>query len=179
MLLCIMSLSSTPARCAPSRAASPGEHATQDAGLILARPLFAKDRRPPPQPRGSAAASAETLPRLSGIVVTASYRRAIFDRQGHPAACREGDRIGPYTILAIAGQQVTLAGPDGRRVVGLSFDSNRPGSGFASVTPPSPSIMDRLNSHVPYRPVMPKMPTSEEFIARMTQQAQQAQQPTN
>ena len=154
----------------PAVAAQPGRsHAAADAAIVLARPLFAKDRRPPPEPRGLEAARSDRLPRLSGIVIAAAYRRAIFDGNGHPATYREGDRIGPYIILAIGSQRVTLTGPDGRQDIGLSFDSNRSAGSAAPVALSGPSILDRLNSRVPYRPAMPKLPTNEAFIARMTQ----------
>ena len=146
----------------------PGEHAPQDAGIILERPLFATTRRPPPGPRESAAGPADTMPRLSGIIIAASYRRAIFDGNGHPTAYAEGDRVGRYEIVAIGQQQVTVNGPDGQKAISLSFDANRPLAGGAA-TPPGPSILDRLNSHAAFHPVMPKMPTLESLMAHVAQ----------
>ena len=154
-----------------------GGQAAEYARIVLARPLFTKDRRPPSGATGAAAVADETLPRLSGIVIAAAYRRAIFDGNGRPKAYREGDRVGRYTILAIGKQQVTLAGPDGEQAIGLSFGANRPTALTTPPVPPGPSILDRLNSHAPYRPVMPHLPTPEEFQARMDQPPQANDQP--
>ncbi len=150
--------------------ARPAGLAAQDAQVILARPLFAQNRRPPPGPKTPSSGQGAAPPRLSGIVIAARSRHAIFDAGGHPAALGEGDRIGLYVVRAIGPQQVVLDGPNGPQALGLSFDSNRPTATTAPYFPPSgPSILDRLHSHVPFHPPMPHLPTPEEFVARMAQ----------
>lgn len=120
---------------------------------ILARPLFAPDRRLP------AAAAAPTvgpaaLPRLSGVLVSLSDRFAIFaDTDGKFSIVREGGRAGPWLVMAIAPDEVTVLGPGGKQVLRPHFRSGpdgiaakaapgalrTPGSGHTG------SILDQLN----------------------------------
>ncbi len=85
------------------------------ASSILRRPLFRADRRPAP----AAVPDAPPLPRLSGIVVTASARWAIFDggRDGKPVVAAEGESFGPVRVARIGAQEVVMIGPDGARVL--------------------------------------------------------------
>ena len=103
---------------APPRAPLPG--ATRDGAAteasILRRPLFRADRRPAPAVPD---APPPPLPRLSGIVVTASARRAIFagGRDGKPVAAAEGERIGAVRVARIGAQEVVMVGPNGTHVL--------------------------------------------------------------
>lgn len=83
---------------------------------ILRRPLFRADRRPAP---AAVPDAPPPLPRLSGIVVTASARRAIFAdaRDGKPAVVAEGESFGPLRVARIGAQEVVMVGPDGARVL--------------------------------------------------------------
>lgn len=107
-----------PAGPALSRAPLPGaarEGAATEA-RILRRPLFRADRRPAP---AVAPDASPPLPRLSGIVVTASARRAIFagGQDGKPVAAAEGERIGPVRVARIGAQEVVMVGPGGTHVL--------------------------------------------------------------
>ncbi|MBV9247877.1 MAG: hypothetical protein JO227_01335 [Acetobacteraceae bacterium] len=95
---------------------------------ILARPLFDPDRRPEPQ---TANATVAGLARLSAIMVSPSGSMAIFAPEGgKPVAVAEGGHIGAYEVRAIHPGEVTVAGPDGVRVVRPAF-----GTGAAPAAP--------------------------------------------
>lgn len=83
---------------------------------VLRRPLFRADRRPA---LAAPDASPPPLPRLSGIVVTASARRAIFagGKDGKPVAAAEGERVGPARVVRIGAREVVMVGPDGAHVL--------------------------------------------------------------
>lgn len=91
------------------------ERSAAMASKILRRPLFRADRRPMP----AAIPDAPPLPRLSGIVVTASARRAIFAEggDGKPVVAAEGESFGPVKVARIGAQEVVMIGPDGARVL--------------------------------------------------------------
>ncbi|HLZ67816.1 MAG TPA: hypothetical protein VKQ29_16445 [Aliidongia sp.] len=81
---------------------------------ILARPLFALDRRPKESPT-AVGAPTDDMPRLAGIMIDQSQRRAIFQPSGDakPVSLTEGDQIAGWQIQQIAADGVTLAGPKG------------------------------------------------------------------
>jgi hypothetical protein len=62
-----------------------------------------------------------SLPHLTGTLVSREGRRALFGTAGNPAVLGEGDRIDAWTVEAISPGKVTLAGPDGPRVLHVSF----------------------------------------------------------
>ena len=105
---------------------------------VLARPLFAPDRRPDPVRQSPAQAADASLPHLTGVLVSGFDRRAIFagsddgNAAKHGTVVREGDRIGPYRVQAITVSGVALSGPDGLRMVQLWY----PGKPSAPPTPP-------------------------------------------
>jgi hypothetical protein len=110
----------------PAPAAPASTPAADDAGRrvaeVLARPLFSPGRRPAAEAAGPAAAAA-ALPRMTGVIVTPAGRRAIFvNGAGKPTVVTEGGRIGAYAVQSIEAGRVTLAGPDGQRVVATAFD---------------------------------------------------------
>lgn len=114
------------------------------ADRILARPLFNPDRRP-----GAAAAQPgvadAALPRLSAVLVSGRGRSVIFAGPGKPVTLNEGGRIGAYTVQSIGAGQVTLAGPDGARVL-----RPMPDRAAASVpAPAAPSMLDLLRQGAP------------------------------
>lgn len=88
----------------------------QATAQILARPLFAKDRRP-----DVAAAADETesavsdLPRLAGIVTVMNVKFAIFQPHdgGKPIVVGVGDTLDGRTIQAIAIDEIVVTGPSG------------------------------------------------------------------
>ncbi len=96
------------------------------ASAVLARPLFSPGRRPD-------AAASQTgehldLPRLSGIIVMASERRAIFASAGNGAPAiivSEGGTVGGWQVEAVHPGDVQVAGPNGRRTLRPTY-SDRP-----------------------------------------------------
>jgi hypothetical protein len=79
--------------------------------IILSRPLFAQTRRPPHVQILTAPAD---MPRLSGIMVTPTERIAVFSpATGAPIIVNQNGRFGPFTVLAIAVDSVTMKGPGG------------------------------------------------------------------
>jgi hypothetical protein len=128
--------------------------------VVLARPLFEPSRRPPAEGPGVTAA-APGLPRLAGVMVTATGRQAIFAGSGDkPVILGEGARLGGFTVQSIAAGQVTVTGPNGPQVLHPSFDPNpqtsmlasapRPfgGAGLFSSPPPPP-----ISTPLPGEPV--------------------------
>lgn len=104
---------------APARALPPGAAQERSAAAVsstLRRPLFRAGRRPAP---AVAPDPPPPLPRLSGIVVTASARRAIFagGGDGKPVVAAEGERIGPVRLARIGVREVVMVGPDGAHVL--------------------------------------------------------------
>ncbi|HQT77039.1 MAG: hypothetical protein B7Z80_10790 [Rhodospirillales bacterium 20-64-7] len=133
-----LAVAARPARPGQDAAPTP-ELAASAARTILARPLFSPDRRPaPPQQEAPPAQAAETLPRLSGIVVGPSGRHAIFvDAAGHGRITAEGATIAGFTLNKIEPGQVTLTSSAGERVLHPSFSqtsSRGPGKAMAGAT---------------------------------------------
>lgn len=85
---------------------------------ILRRPLFRADRRPAPATIADAPPPVPP-PRLSGIVVTASARRAIFagSGDGRPGVAAEGESFGPARVARIGAREVVMVGPNGAYVL--------------------------------------------------------------
>lgn len=109
-----------------SAAAVDMQHVDAWAAEILARPLFAHNRRPPDQAVATQAA-AVALPRLTGVAVSPIGRSAIFagGEGGKPVVVSLGGKIGRYTVSAIKPGAVTVNGPDGARTLTPSFDAAR------------------------------------------------------
>jgi hypothetical protein len=112
---------------------------TRDSGqdlvaTILGRPLFNRDRRPPPIPEEAALPTNE-LPRLAGILVTPFGNTAIFAAVdgGKPMVVSEGSHVGKFIVKSIAIGQVTMIGPEGQRLLHPSFD------GVSATVPPVPT----------------------------------------
>ena len=118
-------------------AAPPPIRAQDWAATMLERPLFAPGRRPDAVAPGvvAQAPGAPSLPRLSGILVTSSGRRAIFvtpGNEGRPTVVAEGGAIGAWRVDAIRTADVQLTGPDGKRVL-------RPSYSHTETAPPGPA----------------------------------------
>ncbi len=115
---------------------------------ITGRPVFDPSRRPAMEGAAPAAAAVvRSVPRVTGVVVSATDRSAIFASPGAGAAtvAREGGRVGEYTVQTIAAGQVTLLGPDGPLLLRPVFDKNRPlppapppAAGLPLLAPPLP-----------------------------------------
>jgi hypothetical protein len=104
-----------PAR-APDPLESDADSVENFAAAALARPLFRQDRRPPAA--DSPDAAPEEPPRLTGIIIGPNGRRAIFeDPSGRSKVAAPGDRVGRFTVAAIAPGQVSLTASEGERVL--------------------------------------------------------------
>lgn len=116
---------------------------------VTGRPLFEPGRRPSMDaPAAAAAPAVRSVPRVTGVLVSATDRSAIFDSPGAGGAtvAREGGRVGEYTVQRIAAGQVTLMGPDGPLMLRPVFDKNRP-------PPPVPAPVAGLPLLAPPLPI--------------------------
>ena len=86
-----------------------------DGATIDARPLFSSSRRP--AHAAGAAGPANAALRLSAILIGGTDRRCVFDNNSHPLVAHEGGHAGPYTILSIAADRVTVADATGTHVL--------------------------------------------------------------
>jgi hypothetical protein len=124
----------TPAtRQAPADAAA--EQMRRWAAVSLDRPLFSPDRHPIAQtPAGPNGVTG--LPRLSGIMITPTGRRAIFaaTHGGKPDVVVEGGSLGRYLVQSISVGEVVVIGPDGRHSLHPTFDGTLP---VAVAAPPA------------------------------------------
>jgi len=105
------------------------------AGAILARPLFSIGRRPPKIAAAHSASTQADIPRLSGIMIAAGFKRAIFapDGGGKPLVLTEGEALADTSIRTIQPGQVTLASGE---VLRPAYDKNRVPSAPAPYMPP-------------------------------------------
>jgi general secretion pathway protein N len=124
-------------------AANAGNWATQ----ILARPLFRADRRPVADV--SAASANQPLPRLAGIIITASGRTAIFiNGDGSSSALGLGGQTGAYQVQTIARDSVILLGPSGPVTLHPQFaNANGNAAGSATIVPPPAAPAGRVQDN--------------------------------
>ncbi len=97
---------------------------------ILARPLIYPGRRAPgPAPAIAATAAPSPPPRLTGVIVSASGRRALFENApgGGLVSVGEGDTIGPYHIRAIRSDEVVVDAPGGTQSLRPTYQNAPPG----------------------------------------------------
>lgn len=147
-------LVATAARPLPAAAkATPrddGLRRRDEVATILARPLFSPTRRPKEDAAAAPAAAPVTaLPRMTAIMIDGARRSAIFDGNGKPTVLPEGGHLGPFTIQSIEPQQVTIIGPDGKRIVRTTFSNDPPPmatippapQGFLPPPPPSQIVL--------------------------------------
>lgn len=102
----------------PIRAVALGPHAPAEApavwrAILLDRPVFSPDRRPPSVP-AAASPGERSLPRLAGVLIGPTQRRAIF---AGGAVLAVGDALGPWRIGEIEEGSVTVLGPQGVQVL--------------------------------------------------------------
>lgn len=88
---------------------------------VLARPLFAPDRRP----ATGTIATDPGLPRLSGIISTPTGTVAIFQSatDGKPVLARSGDQIAGWQVAAVEPDAVTLRKAGARMVLHPRFSA--------------------------------------------------------
>ena len=105
----------------------------EQVATVLARPLFAPNRRP--AAGGGAAPSG--LPRITGILVDGGRRTVIFAAAegGRPIVVGEGGEVAGFRVQSIESGQVTVLGSDGARVLRPSFDPS-PRPAVAASQPP-------------------------------------------
>jgi hypothetical protein len=102
------------------------------AAAVLARPLFTPSRRPPAV-AATAGPLGQTLPRLTGIMVSPEGRLAIFAPvSGKPIVVQPGQRLGRFTVRNIARDQVTVLGPAGMEIIHIAYDQSPAGSAVTS-----------------------------------------------
>ncbi len=91
---------------------------------ILSRPVFSISRRPPKVTASRDTGQQNGIPRLSGIMISAGFKRAIFAPEGttKPLVLSEGQSLADTSIRAIEPNAVILA--NGLEVR-LSYDKNR------------------------------------------------------
>ena len=110
-------------RLAPADQTAASKDTSDWADAINQRPLFSVGRRPPKQSHGVHAVADTGLPRLSGILITPTGRRAIFMPDGgKPMTLAEGASLDDNTIRQIKPDRVVLTGPKGTTVLLLAFD---------------------------------------------------------
>jgi len=86
---------------------------------ILARPLFALNRKPVALPSNApspvAGPAGTTVPRLAGVIMTSDAKFAIFQPRdpAKPVSVEEGDDIAGRKVQSIDFEEVVLLGPDG------------------------------------------------------------------
>jgi hypothetical protein len=143
----------------PAQARSPGgERPTQDlVDRALSRPLFNADRRPAPDAATGAGQPARPEPpRLAGILLTAQGRQAIFATGERSIVVSEGGSIAGFVVTSISGEEVSVTGPGGTRVLRPSFvpsggetsASGRPAAGTEAAfrANPAPTGLDILRN---------------------------------
>lgn len=98
------------------------------AATSLARPLFSPSRRAPAASPATPSATVPNLPRMAGVVITATERWAIFAMKNgiKSLVVGEGGQVGAFTVQSIHADQVTVLGPEGERVLKPVFDPDPP-----------------------------------------------------
>lgn len=125
-----------PVNLAHAEADAPERETESWADAINARPLFTIGRQPRHESGGTHVVSASGLPRLSGILISARDRRAIFmPDSGKPITVAEGGALDDSTVRRILPDRVVLAGPKGEITLRLSFDKLH---AFVGGTPGAP-----------------------------------------
>jgi hypothetical protein len=124
--------------------------------IILARPLFAIDRRPKASPTAGGGIVDDEVPRLSGILIDQAPH-AIFQPSGadaKPLKVDVGDTVAGWQIQGITADSVTLTGPKGTQTLQPKPDpalaTPAPGNGALNV----PGFVPRPPPNAP-RQVLP------------------------
>jgi hypothetical protein len=104
--------------------------------VVLARPLFAPDRRP----AAGVAAADPGMPRLTGIIAAPDAAVAIFQPAGSKRSvlARFGERVGGWEVTAIAADAVNLRKQDQVVVLTPRFDGVQHGTTIAQPQPARP-----------------------------------------
>ncbi len=78
------------------------------------------ERKPEGTAREGTEKTGESGPVLQGIIAAGARKRAIIRWDGKTHIAGEGEQVGLWTVKAIQGKQVVLAGPSGETVLSLS-----------------------------------------------------------
>lgn len=116
---------------------------------ILARPLFAADRKPPPPPvapieeTGGAPVAAEFDQRLAGVVITAEGRSALFvsPSDNKSTEVELGGEVDGWTVEEIERESVKITSDQGEKTVPLWVPN-----GDGIVPPPVPRPAKRYKA---------------------------------
>lgn len=105
--------------------------------IVLSRPLFSPDRRPP----ASEAGPRLGLPRLAGTIGTGDAMLAIFQAEGGKAVTAStGAKVGDWTVAEITPGAVTLARGGSRATLRLRFADQK-------VSTPAPTRTEPMLLH--------------------------------
>lgn len=117
---------------------------------ILARPMFAPDRRPPPPPPPPAVAPPpDPLANIQILGVFSGASPGILARvDGKVRRIKVAETVGPWTLKSIDGRDITFAQGDENRQLRLAYarlDTPRPQAATAAAPPPgSPAAGDAV-----------------------------------
>lgn len=145
---------------AASGAILAGSGGAEAMAAILARPLFAPDRRPPSAGTAAAPPPPAPLPRVTGILIEGDRRSVIFAAAAdgaRPLVVGEGGQVNGFRVQSIKAGEVTLMGPDGARTLRPSFDARAPAAAAAAAPGPVPPNLDSLTG-IPGLPPLPGLP---------------------
>ncbi len=121
--------------------------------VLLARPPFSPDRRPPaPTETEAADVGSEGMPRLTGIMLGPFGRSAMFavPGAGKPVVAQPGGRVGGLLVERIEADHVVLTAPAGPLTLRPAFTATTPAADVL-VAPPLPAMLDVA----PRRPAVP------------------------
>jgi hypothetical protein len=128
------------ARAHPVSSSPPAADLDQLVRAILKRPLFDRMRRPAHAADGLVARPDRALPRLSGILLLPSLRRAIFEADGAKGQVAtvvgEAGKIDDWTVESIEGNGVKLARSGEIMVLAPAFATAE----AARASPPAPPL---------------------------------------
>ena len=119
------------------------DDASRSADIILARPLFTTDRRPPTETFAPSAPDIVEIPLLSGTVIAGNRRVAMIVLPGaqRPTSVQEGERVGRFLVLRIGPGEVTADGPRGLVALRVStIGAPDPAAAAAAQPPKDPRI---------------------------------------
>jgi hypothetical protein len=156
---------------APADQTADSKDTSDWADAILQRPLFTVTRKPPKSERGPHTSGGSGLPRLSGVIIMPTGRRAIFMPDGgKPVTVAEGASLDDCTVRQIRPDRVGLACPKGETVLLLTYDKTHPAGLLTPAGPtfpqqpmnpgfPNPGFNPGFNPAVPGFQGQPPQPT--------------------
>lgn len=151
----------------PVRAEAPTPYAAM-VDTILARPLFAANRRPPTHDASPTADTSLSDTRLAGIVTEPGRAFAVFaPNGGKPLTVSKGDMVGGWRVENITPGAVMLSGPDGTKTLEPKIDPNRAPPPPVAAAPQPSQPVNPAAFRPPARPGVPVRPgVPPAFFAR-------------